>query len=193
MEWGLSLLLNNPHVLRKAQNEIDMHVGKDRLIEESDIANLPYLRCIVNETLRLYPAGPLAIAHESSKDCVVGGYNIPRGTMLIYNLWAIHHDPKLWPDPESFNPERFEGREATRDGFKLLPFGSGRRRCPGEGLASRLVTITLGLLIQCFDWEVIIEDMVDMTEAPGLTMPKAQPLVVKCKSRVVMQNLLLQT
>ncbi|KAJ9560134.1 hypothetical protein OSB04_005294 [Centaurea solstitialis] len=133
MEWTMSLLLNHPQVLEKAQNEIDRNIGKDRLVDESDIPNLPYLRCIINETLRLYPPGPILIPHESSDNCVVGGYNIPRGTMLLVNQWAIHHDPKLWNKPKRFNPERFEGLEGTRDGFKLMPFGSGRRSCPGEG------------------------------------------------------------
>lgn len=188
----MSLLLNHPQVLQKAQNEMDRVIGNDRLVGESDIVNLPYLRCIINEALRLYPAGPLLVPHESSEDCVIGGYNIPRGTMLLVNQWAIHHDPKLWTDPERFNPERFEGLEGTRDGFKLLPFGSGRRSCPGEGLAVRVMGSTLGLLIQCFDWERLSEKLIDMTEGPGLTMPKAEPLVAKCKPRREMQKLLSQ-
>ncbi|KAI3763018.1 hypothetical protein L1987_53465 [Smallanthus sonchifolius] len=192
MEWALSLLLNNPHVLKKAQNEIDLRVGTHRLVDESNIADLPYLRCIINETMRLYPPGPLLVPHESSKDCVVAGYNIPRGTMLLVNQWAIHHDPKLWIDPERFNPERFAGLEGTRDGFKLMPFGSGRRVCPGEGLALRVLGSTLGLLIQCFEWERMSEDMIDMTEAHGISLPKLKPLVVKCSPRPMMQNLVIQ-
>ncbi|KAI3807146.1 hypothetical protein L1987_23070 [Smallanthus sonchifolius] len=190
MEWALSLLLNNPKVLAKAQNEIDTKIGKDRLVVESDIVNLPYLRCIINETLRLYPAGPLLVPHESSKDCVVGGYNIPGETMLLVNQWAIHRDPKLWTHPKSFNPERFEGLEAMRDGYKYMPFGSGRRSCPGEGLAVRVMALIIGLMIQCFDWERISEKMVDMTEGPGLTLPKAEPLLAKCKARLDIENLL---
>ncbi|KAI3773724.1 hypothetical protein L1987_48254 [Smallanthus sonchifolius] len=190
MEWVMSVLLNHPHILKKAQAEIDQVIGHNRLVDESDIVNLPYLRCIINETLRMYPAGPLLVPHESSEDCVIGGYNIPRGTMLIVNQWAIHHDPKVWTDPETFKPERFEGLEGTRDGFKLLPFGSGRRSCPGEGLAVRMLGMTLGSIIQCFDWGRISEDMVDMTEGPGLTMPKAVPLVANCKPRLEMMNLL---
>nr|GEX30089.1 cytochrome P450 81E8-like [Tanacetum cinerariifolium] len=190
MEWAMSLLLNHPQVLKKAQNEIDNVVGNDRLVDESDIVNLPYLRCIMNETFRLCPPGPLLVPHETSDNCAVGGYFIPRGTMLLVNQWAIHHDPKLWTDPEMFKPERFEGLEGTRDAFKLMPFGSGRRSCPGEGLAVRVMGSTLGLLIQCFDWERLSEKMVDMSEAPGLTMPKAEPLVAKCKPRVEMQSLL---
>ncbi|KAK1427479.1 hypothetical protein QVD17_16165 [Tagetes erecta] len=190
MEWVMSLLLNHPEVLKKAQTEIDEVVGHNRLVDESDIPNLPYLRCIINETFRVKPAGPLLVPHEASSDCVVGGYNIPRGTMLLVNQWAIHHDPNVWDEPEEFKPERFEGLEGTRDGFKLLPFGSGRRSCPGEGLAIRVVGMTLGSLIQCFDWERTSEEMVDMTEGPGLTMPKAIPLVAKCKPRVEMMKVM---
>ncbi|KAL0325462.1 UNVERIFIED_CONTAM: cytochrome [Sesamum radiatum] len=133
-EWALSLLLNHPHVLKKAQLEIDNHIGHNRLIDESDIAELPYLRCIMNETLRLYPAGPLLVPHESSEQCTVGGYRVPAGTMLLVNAWAIHNDPKNWEDAREFKPERFEGLEGNRDGFKLMPFGSGRRGCPGGGV-----------------------------------------------------------
>ncbi|KAL9997318.1 putative cytochrome P450 [Helianthus debilis subsp. tardiflorus] len=190
MEWVMSLLLNHPQVIKKAQNEIDSVIGNNRLVDESDIPNLPYLCCIINETLRLFPAGPLLIPHEASSDCVVGGYNIPCGTMLIINQWAIHHDMKVWNEPETFKPERFEGLEGTRDGFKLLPFGSGRRSCPGEGLAVRMLGMALGSIIQCFDWERTSEELVDMTEGPGLTMPKAIPLVAKCKPRKHMTNLL---
>ncbi|GKC31000.1 cytochrome P450-like protein, partial [Tanacetum coccineum] len=188
MEWAFSLLLNHKHVLKKAQNEIDNHVGKDHLVDESDMASLPYLYCIVNETMRMYPPAPLLLPHESAEDCVVGGYHVPRGTMLFVNQWAIHHDPNLWSDPERFNPERFEKPEVTSDGYRFMPFGSGRRICPGDGLAMRMIGLALGLLIQCFDWERISEEMIDMTEGHGLTMPKAQPLLAKCRPRSVMQK-----
>ncbi|XP_010271770.1 PREDICTED: isoflavone 2'-hydroxylase-like [Nelumbo nucifera] len=193
MEWALSLLLNHPDVLKKAQDEVDNHVGQGRLLDESDLSKLPYLRCIINETLRMYPAGPLLLPHESSEDCVIGGFDIPRGTMLLVNLWAIHNDPKIWEEPRKFKPERFEGLEGRRDGFKLMPFGSGRRGCPGGGLAERVVGLALGSLIQCFDWERVGDDLVDMTEgAGGLTLPKAQALKAKCKPRPKMMNLLSQ-
>nr|GEU99434.1 cytochrome P450 81E8-like [Tanacetum cinerariifolium] len=130
MEWALSLMLNNPQILEKAQNEIDIRMGKGRLIKESDISDLPYLQSIINRTLRLYPGAPLLVPHESSEDCVVGCYHIPRSTIILVNQWAIHHDPKLWNDLESFNSKRFESLQGTKDGFKLMPFGSGRRSCP---------------------------------------------------------------
>nr|WMZ41201.1 cytochrome P450 family 81 subfamily Q polypeptide 3 [Ipomoea batatas] len=194
MEWGLSLLLNHPQVLKKAQMEIDERVGQDRLLEESDLVNLPYLNCILKETMRMYPVGPLLIPHESSEECTVAGYRIPAGTMLMVNLYSIQRDPKNWDEPEKFRPERFEGSEGvTRDGYKMMPFGSGRRSCPGESLGLRMVGLSLGSLIQCFDWERIGGEMVDMTEGTGLSMPKATPLTAICKARPFVAGLLSQT
>ncbi|XP_030950061.1 cytochrome P450 81Q32-like [Quercus lobata] len=190
MEWAMSLLLNHPKVLKKVQAEIDNVVGHDRLIDEADLAKLPYLHCIVNETMRMYPAGPLLVPHESSEDCMVGGFKVPGGTILLVNMWAIHNDPKIWDEPRSFKPKRFEGFEGVRDGFKFVPFGSGRRGCPGEGLAVRVVGLALGSLLQCFEWDRIGEEMVDMSEGSGLTLPKAQSLFANCCPRPTMANLL---
>ncbi|KAL6207905.1 hypothetical protein ACLB2K_018858 [Fragaria x ananassa] len=192
MEWALSLLLNNPEALAKAQSEIDEQIGQSRLVEEADLAKLPYLSCIIYETLRMYPAAPLLPPHEASEDCTVGGFHVPRGTMLLVNAWAIQNDPELWEKPEQFKPERFQNVQGERDGFKWLPFGTGRRGCPGESLATRIVALTLGSLIQCFEWERSGEEMVDMTEGAGLAMPKAHPLLAKCRPRPTMLALLSQ-
>ncbi|KAL9244066.1 hypothetical protein vseg_017878 [Gypsophila vaccaria] len=190
MEWALALLLNNPQVLEKAQYEIDNFLGYERLIEETDLAHLPYLRSIITETLRMYPAAPLLVPHESSQDCDVQGYHIPRGTMLQVNLWAIQNDPNLWDDPRSFRPERFEGVDCYKIGYKMMPFGSGRRSCPGEGLAVRVVGLAIGCLIQCFEWERVGDELVDMNKAPGFNMHKAEPLQARVRPRQVMVKLL---
>ncbi|KAH9611215.1 hypothetical protein KSS87_006952 [Heliosperma pusillum] len=177
MEWALALLVNNPQVLRSAKREIDDHVGKNRLLGESDLAHLPYLHCVINETLRMYPAAPLLLPHESSSDCLVGGYHIRKGTLLNLNLWAIQNDPKIWDEPRKFKPERFEGVKGDRVGYQFMPFGSGRRACPGENLAKRVVGLTLGSIIQCFDLERVGE--IDMEEKVSLSMWKAKPLHAK--------------
>ncbi|XP_051124635.1 cytochrome P450 81Q32-like [Andrographis paniculata] len=190
MEWALSLLVKNSGVLKKAQAEIDGRIGHDRLIDETDVSDLPYLRCIINETLRLYPAGPLLIPHASSEACTVGGYRVPAGTMLLVNIWAIQNDPKQWEDAGKFRPERFEGVQGSREGFRLMPFGSGRRGCPGEGLALRMLGFGLGALIQCFDWEA--EGPIDMSEGTGLTLPRATPLMAVCRARPVAEKILSQ-
>ncbi|KAJ9670574.1 hypothetical protein PVL29_026857 [Vitis rotundifolia] len=188
MEWAMTLLLNHPDVLEKAKAELDMHVGKDCLIEESDLPKLRYLQSIISETLRVFPVAPLLLPHMSSDDCQIGGFDIPRGTLLLVNAWALHRDPQVWEDPTSFKPERFENGE--RENYKLLPFGIGRRSCPGAGLAQRVVGLALGSLIQCYDWKKISNTAIDTIEGKGLTMPKLQPLEAMCKAReIINQNL----
>ncbi|XP_057516944.1 cytochrome P450 81Q32-like [Amaranthus tricolor] len=191
MEWVVTLLLKQPQVYDKARKEILEHVGHDRLIEEHDLQHLPYLHCIIKETLRLYPVAPLIPPHESSQDCVVGGYHIPKGTMLFINLWAIQNDPKVWDDPTQFKPERFENVEGDRVGFMFMPFGAGRRACPGENLAMRVLGLTLGSLIQCFEWESV-EKNIDMEEKVAVSMWKAKPLQAKFKPNKDMIKLISQ-
>lgn len=174
IEWGMALLLNHPAAMAKAKAEIDEVIGTARILEEADLPNLPYLGCIIKETLRLHPVGPLLAPHESASDCSVGGYDIPAGTMLLVNVHAMHRDARVWEEPERFSPERFEG--GNSDGKWMLPFGMGRRRCPGEGLAVKMVGLALGTLLQCFEWRRTGDEEVDMTEASGLTMPKSVPL-----------------
>lgn len=192
IEWALSFLLKHPQAMAKAQAELDLNIGNSRLISESDLANLPFLQCIINETLRLQPPAPVIPAHESSKDCTVGGFHVPAGTMLLVNAWVIHRDPKIWTAPEDFRPERFMDGEAERKGWfkwSLMPFGMGRRGCPGEGLAMRVVGLALGALLQCFEWEKANEEL-DQSEASGLTVHMAKPLEALCRPRVFLRKVL---
>lgn len=191
-EWAMALLLTHPEAMRKARAEIETSVGTARLVEESDIANLPYLQCVVKETLRLRPVGPVIPAHEAMEDCTVGGFHVERGTMVLVNAWAIHQDPKLWDAPEEFRPERFLDAAGTVTAVTtpMLPFGLGRRRCPGEGLALRLISLTLAALVQCFEWDVGEGGVVDMTEGVGLTMPMAMPLAAVCRPREFVKGML---
>ncbi|XP_027090998.1 cytochrome P450 81Q32-like [Coffea arabica] len=190
MEWALSVLLNNPEALKKAQEEIDVQIGQSRLITDSDLGQLPYLQAIINETFRMYPVSPFISLHESSEECTVEGFGIPRGTLLLVNLWAINHDPEIWEEPTKFKPERFMNLEGQRERFEFMPFGLGRRGCPGENFARRVVGLALGSLIQCFEWERPGEELVDMSEGAGHTMPRAQPLLAKYRPRPEMVKLL---
>ncbi|GLT69338.1 hypothetical protein SLA2020_414960 [Shorea laevis] len=188
LEWAMSNLLNNPYVLKKAKAELDNQIGEENLMDEPDLSKLHYLQSIISETLRLYPAAPLLVPHMSSDDCTVGGYDVPRNTMLLVNAWAIHRDPKVWDDATSFKPERFECSEV--DAHKFIPFGLGRRACPGAGLAQRTVGLALGSLIQCFEWERVGKEEIDMDEGNGITMPKAVALEAMCKARPIMNKVL---
>jgi len=183
VEWAMSLLLNNPEVLKKARTEIEASVGKSRLVTAEDVPRFTYLRCIINETLRLYPPVPLLLPHQSTADCKVGGYHVPKDTMIMVNAYAVHRDPTMWENPHEFRPERFEDGKA--EGLLLIPFGMGRRKCPGEAMALRVVGLILAALIQCFDWDQVDGVQVDMTEGLGTSFsaPKAVPFEAICKPR----------
>jgi len=185
LEWALSCVLTHPEVLETARYEIETNVGQDRLLDESDLPKLPYLKNIIYETLRLYTPAPLSLPHSSSEECIIGGYKVPRDTILLVNAWAIHRDPKSWSEATSFKPERFE-KEGELD--KLIAFGLGRRACPGEVLAMRAISLTLGLLIQCFDWKQMDEKEIDMREESGFTLSRLVPLKAMYKARPVIKK-----
>lgn len=186
--WALSLLLNNSHALKRFQQELDLHVGKERQVDESDMTKLVYLNAVVKETLRLYPTVPLSAPHESMEQCTVGGYHVPKGTRLMTNIWKIHHDPRVWPNPHEFQPERFltshKDVDVRRQHFEFIPFGSGRRICPGIFLSLQVMQLALANLIHGFDLSTIANDPVDMSESSGLTNLKATPLEVLLHPRL---------
>lgn len=187
IEWGLAELINHPIVMEKARQEIDFVVGKNRIVEESDIANLPYLQAITKEVLRLHPTGPLVV-RESSEDCIIAGYKIPAKTRVFINLWSLGRDPNYWENPSEFRPERFLSDEwnpkipmqdVRGQHFHMLPFGRGRRSCPGATFALQFAPSTLAAIIQCFQLRVGNggNGSVDMDEGPGLSLPRANSLV----------------
>ncbi|GMI97272.1 cytochrome P450, family 82, subfamily C, polypeptide 2 [Hibiscus trionum] len=189
MTWALSLLLNNRDALDKVQQELNIHVGKDRLmVKESDAKNLVYLQSVVKETLRLYPAAPLSVIHEAIEDCTINGYHVSEGTWLIINLQRIQRDPLVWENPNAFRPERFMSSHKDVDvrghNFELIPFGSGRRMCPGVSFAFQILQITLANVLHWFEFETPSNEAVDMREGAGMTSPKATPLQVHITPRL---------
>ncbi|XP_020091094.1 cytochrome P450 93A2-like [Ananas comosus] len=195
IEWALAEILNHPRVLQKLRQEIDQVVGNGRIVDETDLPNLPYLQAAVKETLRLHPPAPI-IHRQATRDVTVEGYVIPAGTALFVNVWSVGRDPKYWEDPSEFRPERFVDDRAVVDmrgqHFQLIPFGSGRRGCPGMTLALQAVPVAVAALMQCFDWEVSGEScgsnsgsgreekgtLVDMEEGIGLVSARAHPLIL---------------
>nr|BBD34760.1 putative cytochrome P450 [Eschscholzia californica subsp. californica] len=178
--WALSLLVDHPHVIKKAQDELDTHVGRERQVNESDIKNLVYLQAIVKEALRLYPPAPLTSPRISTEDCVVSGYHVPAGTRLFINMWKIQRNPEVWHEPLEFRPERFFTTNKDYDiggkHYDLHPFGSGRRACPGASFALQLVHLSLASLLHGFDIKNPSNEPIDMTESPGVNNLKATPL-----------------
>ncbi|PNX76075.1 cytochrome p450 [Trifolium pratense] len=185
LTWVICLLLRNPLVLEKAKEELNIQIGEERFIVESDINKLIYLQAIVKETLRLYPPGPLSAPREFTEDCNLGGYHIKKGTRLITNLWKIHTDPSIWPDPLEFKPERFltthKDIDAKGQHFELLPFGSGRRICPGISFGLHMIHLTLANFLHSFEISNGSSEPVDMTENLGMTNEKATPLEILVK------------
>ncbi|XP_024400329.1 flavonoid 3'-monooxygenase isoform X2 [Physcomitrium patens] len=195
IEWAMSELLRNPPIMAKLKAELDALIGQDRRVRETDVPNLPYLQAITKETFRLHPAGPLLVPHESTHDCEVAGYRIPAGTRLFVNIYAIGRSSKAWDRPLEFDPERFmTGPDASVDTkgkhYRLLPFGTGRRGCPGMSLGLLLVQFTLAALVHALDWSLppgMDPEDVDMTEACGLKVPREHALSLNAKPRAAAQ------
>ncbi|XP_043694449.1 cytochrome P450 CYP82D47-like [Telopea speciosissima] len=185
--WALSLLLNNQQAMKRAQDELDMHVGRERQVNEPDIRKLKYLQAIVKETFRLYPAGSL-LAREAMEECTIAGYHVPVGTRILTNLWKLHRDPSVWSKPHEFQPERFLTSQVdvklSGHHFEFIPFGSGRRMCPGISFSLQVLHLTLAHLLHGFEFATPSGAPVDMIETPGLTNIKASPLEVLLSPRL---------
>ncbi|KAK4852394.1 hypothetical protein QYF36_023598 [Acer negundo] len=158
VEWTISELIRHPNIMKKVQIELEDVVGKDRRVEESDLNNLKYLDMVVKETFRLHPVVPLLLPHESTENCTVDGFHIPKNSRILINSYAIGRDPNAWDDPEKFIPERFVGNNIdlhSRD-FQLIPFGYGRRSCPGMELGLCIALIGSFLMVS-FPWSWICQ------------------------------------
>ncbi|XP_052179866.1 cytochrome P450 CYP736A12-like [Diospyros lotus] len=187
ISWIMSELLRHPRAMKKLQEELDRVVGRDRVVEEMDLANLEYLEMVIKESLRLHPVAPLLVPRESMKDInfVLGEdrYFIPKKSRIIVNCWALGRDPEAWSEnAEEFLPERFVDREVNLLGhhFELLPFGSGRRICPEIHLGLTNIRLVVAQLAHYFDWELpngIFPTDLDMSERFGLSVSKAEHLL----------------
>ncbi|KAL3533107.1 hypothetical protein ACH5RR_006628 [Cinchona calisaya] len=183
VEWAISELLRHPEATRKLQKELEEKIGLERIVEESDLEGLEYLDVVIKESMRLHPVAPLLLPHESIKDCTVDGFQIQKKSRIIINIYAIGRDPNIWPDPESFIPERFSGNNIDLRGqdFRLIPFGSGRRSCPGLQLGLTVVRFVLAQLVHCFNWSLADNTEptdLDMSEVFGLVTSRAKHLNV---------------
>ncbi|MCD7472189.1 hypothetical protein HAX54_013197 [Datura stramonium] len=179
--WAMTALIANPNAMKKVQAEIRESVGKKSIVNEDDVQNLPYFKAVIKETFRLYPPGPLLIARETMQQSILEGYQIKPKTIIHISAWAIARDPEIWDNPEEFIPERFLNSDIDFKGqnFELIPFGAGRRGCPGIAFGVATVELALSNLLYAFDWELpcgMKREDIDTDVLPGLTMHKKNPL-----------------
>ncbi|MCD7463551.1 hypothetical protein HAX54_050850 [Datura stramonium] len=160
-EWAMAEVIRHPRVLKKIQEELDVVVGSDRMVTESDLIHLKYLRCVVRETFRMHPAGPFLIPHESMRATKINGYYIPAKTRVFINTHGLGRNAKIWDNIDEFRPERHlppNGDDNSRveishgPDFKILPFSAGKRKCPGAPLGVKLVLMALARLFHCYNW-----------------------------------------
>lgn len=187
--WAITALMKHPRVMKRAQEEIRNTFGNKGFIEEHDVQKLSYLKAVVKETLRLYLPAPLLVLRETNKDSILDGYEIAAKTIVYVNAWAIHRDPEAWKDPEAFYPERFLENDVDFKGnhFEFIPFGAGRRICPGLTMGVTNVELVVANLLYAFDWELpqgMKKEDIDTEVLPGITQHKKNPLCLVAKNYI---------
>ena len=174
-------MMKNPRVMKKVQNEVREVFRRKGSVDETSISEMKYLKSVVKETMRLHPPAPLLLPRECGEKCEINDYEIPVKTKVIVNAWPIGRDPRYWNEPESFTPERFLNSPIDYKGanFEYIPFGAGRRICPGMSFGLVNVELPLAMLLYCFDWklpsEVKYEDL-NMTELFGIIVRRKDDL-----------------
>ncbi|XP_071712996.1 labd-13Z-ene-9,15,16-triol synthase, chloroplastic-like [Rutidosis leptorrhynchoides] len=183
IEWAMAEIIKNCKVMKKIQEELAEIVGVNNIVEESHLVKLQHLDATIKETLRLHSVSPLLIPRVPSQDCKVGGYTIPKGSIVFLNAWSIHRDPRYWDNPLEFNPNRFLVHEGTNkcdyigNNLKFIPFGSGRRVCPGIPLADKMQMFILASILHSFDWNLPEGEEHDLSEKFAISMKKSKRLL----------------
>ncbi|KAK9069907.1 hypothetical protein SSX86_010303 [Deinandra increscens subsp. villosa] len=188
LEWVLSELLRNPRVMKKLQEEVAKVTQRKSMIVEEDLENMPYLKAVVKETLRLHPPVPLLLPRIATKDVKLMGYDIPSGTQVLINIWKIGRDSRFWEEPEEFRPERFLTNSINYKGqhFEWLPFGAGRRICPGVQLSVVIIELAIANIVYKFDFALangVKHEDLDMSDKYGITVHRKIPLIVSATPR----------
>ncbi|KAJ4753551.1 Cytochrome P450 [Rhynchospora pubera] len=181
LDWAMSELLKNPKEMKKLQEEVRGIIKHNNIVTSEDLAKMDYLRAVIKETLRLHPPLPLLLPRESMEECEINGFTIPKGTKVIINAWAIGREAKSWEAAEEFMPERFINSQVEYKGNSshLIPFGAGRRICPGIAFATTTSELVLANLVHNFDWELpegMTIDEFDMSESPGMSVHRKDSL-----------------
>ncbi|KAK1341777.1 hypothetical protein QTO34_016526 [Cnephaeus nilssonii] len=183
INWALYLLGCYPEVQKKVDNELDEVFGNsDRHVTLEDLKKLKYLECVIKETLRIFPSVPI-IARELNEDCDVGGYNITKGSQLLIIPYALHRDPKYFPDPEEFKPERFFPENSTgRHPYAYVPFSAGPRNCIGQRFAMMEEKVILSCILRHF-WVESNQKREELGLAGELILRPTNGIWIKLKRR----------
>ncbi|KAF6140522.1 hypothetical protein GIB67_035549 [Kingdonia uniflora] len=178
LEWAFAEIFNKPNVMKKAQEEVRRVVGMKSKVHEEDIHQMEYLKCVLKEALRLHPAGPTLVPRINFQVAHVNGYDIPANTTVLVNVWAIQRDPKIWDNAEEFIPERFTDKsEIKSPDHTFIPFGTGKRSCPGISFGIAILELFLANLLFHFDWKLPGDlKELDMTEWQGFALKMKAPL-----------------
>ncbi|CAM0908374.1 unnamed protein product [Alopecurus aequalis] len=187
VEWALAEMMNKPQLMQEAVHELDTVVGKDRLVEESDIPRLNYLKSCIREAFRLHPYHALNLPHVAIEETTVAGYTIPKGSHVVLSRLGLGRNPKIWNEPLEFRPERHLNTTnvlLTEPGLGFISFSSGRRGCPGISLGTSITMMLFARMLQGFTW----------TKPPGVdsislhegnaSLALVEPLVLQAKPRL---------
>lgn len=179
--WAMSELIKNPAAMEKAQAEVREAFKGKATVEESDVQELKYMKLVIKETFRLHPPIPL-LPRQSREECKAGGYSIPVKTKVMFNIWSMGRDPLYWDEPDIFRPERFQNnpKDFIGNDFEYIPFGAGRRICPGLNFGLANIELPLAKMLYHFDWKMAtgMGSDLDMSEGEGLTVSRKNPLVI---------------
>ncbi|VAI70620.1 unnamed protein product [Triticum turgidum subsp. durum] len=184
LQWAMAELMRRPSTMSRAQAEVrGAFMGQTKVTEEG-LGELSYLHCIIKETLRLHPPGPFLLPKQCQEQCKILGYDVPKGTRVLLNAWAISRDPEYWDEPDAFVPDRFLASATDYKGncFEFIPFGAGRRICPGMLFGVAIAELALASLLFHFDWTLpdgTSPADLDMTETMGITARKKEDLQLR--------------
>ncbi|KAJ4844925.1 hypothetical protein Tsubulata_042903, partial [Turnera subulata] len=186
VEWAMTEMINQPQLMKKAQEEIDRVVGMERLVQESDIRELNYVKACAREAYRLHPLSPFNVPHMSMQDTTVAGYHIPKGSHVIVSQYGLGRNPKVWVNPHSFEPERHMNDEDVsllENDLRFISFSTGRRGCIAGMLGTYMTIMLLARLVQCFDWTPPPKG-IDLSEAADDILTPATPITAFAKPRL---------
>ena len=191
VEWVLAEMMNRPDVMQKAIDELDAVVGKERLVQESDIPKLNYLKSCIREAFRLHPYHAINAPRVAMEDTTIAGYLIPKDSHVIVSRIGLGKNSKVWPEPLEFRPERHLAGDGAADvvvlaepDLRFITFGTGRRGCPGVSLGTSFTMVLFARLLQGFSWAKPPSiDRIDLQESPT-SLALAAPLVLQAEPRL---------